>query len=61
VIPNEPVELLTLEADGSRRDFMPLLVRAGYRLICREPVVEDPAVRELLPLRDHFHLFALED
>jgi SAM-dependent methyltransferase len=58
VIPNEPTELLTLEADGSRRDFLPLLERAGYRLDRREPVIDDPAVQELLQLRDHFHLFS---
>jgi SAM-dependent methyltransferase len=60
VVPNEPTELLTLEPDLSRRDFMPLLERAGYRLVRREPVIEDPAVRELLRLHDHFHLFARE-
>jgi hypothetical protein len=58
VVPNEPDQLLTLEADGSRRDFLPLLERAGYRLERRAPVIDDPAVRELLPLGDHFHLFA---
>ena len=58
VVPNEPEELLSLEADGSRRDFLPLLERAGYRLERRAPVIDDPAVRELLPLEDHFHLFA---
>jgi SAM-dependent methyltransferase len=57
VIPNEPTELLSLEADGSRRDFMPLVERAGYRLARREPVIADDAVRELLRLDDHFHLF----
>lgn len=60
VIPNEPLELLTLEPDGSHRDFAPLLAAAGYRLVCREPVLQDPAVRELLRLDDHFHLFALD-
>lgn len=59
VIPNEPLELLTLEADGSHRDFAPLLTAAGYRLACREPVVQDPAVSELLMLSDQFHLYAL--
>ena len=58
LVPNEPTELLTLEADGSRRDFAPLLEAAGFRLEHREPVVDDPAVRELLGLDDHFHLFA---
>ncbi len=61
VIPNEPDELLSLEADGSRRDFAPLLVDAGYRLVHSEPVVADEAVRELVPLVDRFHLFRLED
>lgn len=61
VVPNEPTELLTLERDGSRRDFAPLIERAGYRLVCREPTIGDPAVRELLDLHDHFHLFAQEE
>jgi SAM-dependent methyltransferase len=60
VVPNEPTDLLSLEADGSRRDFEPLLEDAGYRLLTRQPVVEDPAVRELVPLQDHFHLFGLD-
>ena len=57
LVPNEPTDLLSLEADGSRRDFAPLLERAGYRLVHREPVIADPAVRELLRVDDHFHLF----
>jgi hypothetical protein len=58
IVPNEPTDLLTLEADGTRRDFLPLIERAGYRLAHREPVIDDPAVRDLLRLDDHFHLFA---
>ena len=61
VVPNEPNELLTLEPDGTRRDFLPLLEGAGYRVIKTEPVIADPAVRELLPLTDSFFLFALAD
>lgn len=57
VVPNEPDELLTLEADGTRRDFMPLIEGAGYRLAHSEPVVDDPAVAELIPLHDRFFLF----
>jgi SAM-dependent methyltransferase len=57
VVPNEPTELLTLEADGERRDYAPLLQRAGYRLVRRVPVIEDAAVRELVRLHDHFHLY----
>jgi SAM-dependent methyltransferase len=61
VVPNEPTDLLSLEVDGTRRDFAPLLEDAGYRLVLREPVVDDPAVRELVPLEDHFHLFRLAE
>ncbi len=60
LIPNEPTELLSTEADGSRRDFAPLLAEAGYRLTTREPVFDDPAVRELVELHDHFHLYELD-
>lgn len=58
VVPNEPGRLLTLETDGSRRDFMPLLGAAGYRLEHVEPIVLDPAVRELVGVHDEFFLFA---
>jgi SAM-dependent methyltransferase len=57
VVPNEPTALLTLEADGERRDYAPLLEQAGYRLVRRVPVIEDAAVRELVRLHDHFHLY----
>ncbi len=57
VIPNEPTELLSLETDGGRRDFAGLLADAGYELRVQEPVIDDPAVRELLDLHDRFHLY----
>lgn len=60
IVPNEPTDLLTLETDGSRRDFGRLLEERGYRLTAREPVIDDPAVRDLLELHDHFHLFELD-
>jgi SAM-dependent methyltransferase len=60
VVPNEPDALLSLEADGSRLDFGEVLERAGYRLEHREPVYDDPAVRELVGVHDHFHLFTAE-
>jgi SAM-dependent methyltransferase len=59
VVPNDGTELLSIESDGSRADFAPLVDRAGYRLIRRESEIEDPAVRELLLGADHFHLFEL--
>ncbi len=57
LVPNEPEELLSLEGDRSRQDFGRSLARAGYVLERREPVIADPAVRELIPLEDCFHLF----
>lgn len=60
VVPNERDELLTLETDGSRRDFMPLIEGAGYRLARSEPVVDDRAVAELTGLHDRFLLFVRE-
>lgn len=57
VVPNEPAELSSLEADGARHDLIPLLERAGYGLVKREPLIDDPATRELLRLHDQFHLF----
>jgi hypothetical protein len=60
VVPNEPEGLLSREIDGTRRDLMPVLDRAGYRLTAREPVISDAAVREMVRINDHFHLFSLE-
>ena len=60
VVPNEAEAPLSLELDGSRHDYLPVLERAGYRLVHREPVLDDPAVRELVGLHDHFHLLSLD-
>ena len=57
IIPNDPDELLAFESDGTRRDFRPLVERAGYELSVCEPVLDEPAVRELLGVEDQFFLF----
>ena len=59
IVPNEPDELLSLEQDGSRRDFKAVLLDAGYEHAGSEPVYADPAVRELVKLDDRFHRFTL--
>lgn len=59
IVPNDGTRLLSMEADGERRDFAPALERAGYELTTCEPVYDDPAVRELVQLDDHFHRFTL--
>jgi SAM-dependent methyltransferase len=57
VVPNEPEGFLSLEADGSRRDYLPMLEAAGYRLAVEEPALPEAAVRELLPVHDRYCLF----
>jgi SAM-dependent methyltransferase len=59
VVPNEGEQFLSLEPDRTRRDFRPLIEQAGYELVHSEPVIEDDAVRELVGVFDHFHLFKL--
>lgn len=57
VVPNDGTALLSMEADGSRRDFEASLERAGYRLAACEPVIADDDVRALVGVQDHFFLF----
>jgi FkbM family methyltransferase len=57
VVPNEPEELLSLEADGSRRDFGALIERTGYALEARDPMIGDAAIAAEAAMRDHHHLF----
>ena len=58
LLPNEPEGLLSLEPDGSRRPCGALLERAGFELVHREPVIDDPAVAELVGLHDVFEHWA---
>jgi SAM-dependent methyltransferase len=37
--------ILGKEADGSRRDFLPLILKSGYCLMAREPKYCDPALQ----------------
>jgi hypothetical protein len=57
IVPNERDELLAFESDGSRRDYRPLVEAAGYELSACEPVLDDPAVQELVRVSDRFLLF----
>jgi SAM-dependent methyltransferase len=57
IVPNDRDELLAFEPDGSRRDFRPALEASGYELAASEPVLDDPAVQELLRVPDYFLLF----
>jgi hypothetical protein len=59
VIPNEP-EMLSKEADGTRRSYRPVIERAGYRLVAQEPTIQDNDVRKLFGVADFMFLFARE-
>ena len=59
IIPNEPDQLLSLEADGTRKDFAALVAQAGYEPAASEPALDDDAVRELVGVEDTLHLFRL--
>jgi SAM-dependent methyltransferase len=57
IVPNDPQGFLSLEADGSRLDYLDLVTDAGYRLIIDQKVFEDAAVGDLLYIKDRYCLF----
>lgn len=56
VVPNEPAGFLSLEVDGRRLDYLPVLDAAGYRPVVDEPAFS-PAVRSALGMHDRYCLF----
>jgi SAM-dependent methyltransferase len=56
VVPNEADGFASREVDGSRRDFLPALERAGYELV-RDVQAHPPAVRAALGVEDRHCLF----
>ncbi|MFP5257319.1 MAG: putative sugar O-methyltransferase [Acidimicrobiia bacterium] len=56
VVPNEAEGFLSLEVDGRRHPFLPVLEAGGYRLVRDEPAFS-PAVRAALAMRDRHCLF----
>lgn len=57
VVPNEIGRFTSYEADGSRRDALPLLERHGFRLKAQEPLLDDANVRELIGVAQSFWFF----
>lgn len=53
---SDPERFVSSEADGSHRDFYPLLTSLGYELTAREPLVDD-MTRSLLGVEDVLFLF----
>jgi SAM-dependent methyltransferase len=61
IIPNDPEQFQSMEADHTRRDYAPLLRELGYTLIAQEPVFADPAVQMLMGVKDNMFLFELQE
>ncbi|MCC5887096.1 MAG: putative sugar O-methyltransferase [Gammaproteobacteria bacterium] len=61
IVPNDPEELLTSEADRSKKDFSAAVEEAGYELIVKAPVYDDEELLDLLRVYDHFFLYRLRD
>jgi SAM-dependent methyltransferase len=57
IVPNVPPELLTTELDGSKKDFMPVVLNAGYELVDSRWVHESEELRTLIDTNDKFYLF----
>ncbi len=56
VIPNEP-DMLSKEADGTRRSYRGAIEAAGYRLVANEQTIRDADVRNLFGVHDFMLLF----
>jgi len=59
IVQNDPERFLSTEADGTRRDYRPVLRKLGYELSVREPVLDDPAAQDVMQVKDHMFLFVL--
>lgn len=57
IVNNDPLRFLSTETDRSKRDYSPLLQAQGFALKVREPVFAQPAVQELMGVRDSLCLF----
>lgn len=57
IVPNTPGELLSTEYDGSRRDFLPDVLAAGYEVADRRAVYGSAELREMIGVHDEFVLF----
>jgi SAM-dependent methyltransferase len=58
IVPNEADGFLSLEVDGTRLDYLPVIERAGYRLTADEPAILDANARSLLDVHDRHCLFS---
>ena len=59
LVPNERTGFLSTEADGTRKDYLPVIDAAGYSSVAEEWAFDDPAVRKAIGIDDRFCLFEL--
>jgi putative sugar O-methyltransferase len=57
IVPNDGERLLSLEEDGQRLDFAPLLGERGYTLAVREPKFGETSCQRFGVYPTHYHLF----
>ncbi len=60
IVPNDADKLMSMQADGERISFEPILERYGYSLIVKEPIYPDPTMQAFMGVSDHFFLFKLD-
>lgn len=61
IVPNDPEALLSMETDGSKRDFSADLEAAGYQLRVKEAVYDNEEMQSLIGVRDHYFLYERVD
>lgn len=59
LIPNEPDELLSREADDSRQSFRPVLEKLGFEQVATELIYQDKGMAEFMLFNDRILLFKL--
>lgn len=57
IVPNDAESFLTMEADGTRLDFLDALESRGYFIAAKEPTIADSDARELIGVDDYHFLF----
>lgn len=60
IVPNDDGRFFSSEPDGSKTDFLPDVLEAGYQLIHSRPVYLDDDLRAFIGVNDQMHLFALD-
>jgi putative sugar O-methyltransferase len=57
IVPNTQGVLLSTEADGTREDFMPTVLGAGYELADHRQIYSSQEMCDMIGLQDEFYLF----